>query len=236
MGKVALWIGGVFLPFGLVFAGIGGWFIWSDLSLASAGGRASGTVIAIDSYRDSDGDTMHRPVVEFFDTKGTRHQFSSAMSSSSPDYEQGETVDVIYDPDAPGQAKIDSFFERFLFPGIFGLFGAVFAGVGAGFLIGFIRRKQTIAQLLRNGIPIQAEFQQCYRDTSTKVNGRSPYRVVAQGLHPTTGKLATYKSEPIWLDLSDQLTDGHVKVLVDPQHPKKHYVDLSEWVDRDQYA
>jgi len=60
--------------------------------------------------------------------------------------------------------------------------------------------------------------------------------VIAQGVHPTTGMLSTYTSEPIWLDLTAELAGQNMTVLIDPARPKQHYVDLSEWVTDDQLA
>ena len=114
--------------------------------------------------------------------------------------------------------------------------GSLFALVGAGLVFAFFRRRRVIDQLKRTGIPIEAKFIECYRDTSTRINGRSPYRVVGQATHPATGRLQSFKSEPIWLDLSEQLAGKTIKVLVDPVRAKRHYVDLTEWVDEDQRA
>ena len=236
MSKAMVWVGGFFFAFGLLFAGIGGWNLLSDQKLADTGTVAQGTVVAMSSSRDSDGGTTYRPTVEFFDKNGTRHEFTSSVSSNPPSFSRGEKVEVIYDPTAPGKAIIDSFSTRYLLPLIFGGMGSLFALVGAGLVFAFFRRRRVIDQLKRTGIPIEAKFVECYRDTSTRINGRSPYRVVGQATHPATGRLQSFKSEPIWLDLSEQLTGKTIKVLVDPVRAKRHYVDLTEWVDEDQRA
>lgn len=230
MGKSGWLFGGIFTPIGLLFAGIGLWLYSSDQDLASSGARATGTVIAITSYRDSDGDTMYRPVVEFTDAAGNRREFSSDISSSSSEFSRGETVDVIYDPAQPENAIIDSFMERFFLPLIFGGLGSIFALIGGGILFATIRRRQTIARLKTRGLRIEAEVLNCSLDTSVKINGRSPYRVHAQAKHPRTGMLASFRSDPIWLDLSRELEGRSVPVLVDPRNAKRHYIDLREWV------
>jgi hypothetical protein len=75
MSKVMKWVGGVFLPVGLLFAGIGGWVFASDQKIAKTAIPAKGTVIELVRKRDSDGDVTYRPIVEFFDANGTRHEF-----------------------------------------------------------------------------------------------------------------------------------------------------------------
>lgn len=223
-------IGTVFLAFGLVFAGIGGWFFIDNAGLVASGSRAQGTVVSLDSRYDSDSGTTYRPIVEFTDASGTGHRFTGSVGSSPAAYSRGESVEVIYDPALPGQAIINSFTERLLFPLAFGGFGLLFAGIGGGILGYRWHRRRVIAQLRNSGLPINAEFLECYRDTSVKVNGRSPWRVVGQATHPATGVLTSFKSDAIWVDPSDQLKDKDLRVLVDPAKPKRYFVDLSEYV------
>jgi len=236
MSKVNLWVGIPFLLFGLVFAGIGGWFYWGSAQLAETGARAQGIVVDLEWRRDSDGDSTYRPVVEFTDQSGTRHQFVESIGSSPPAFSRGEEVEVIYDPWAPDEAIIDSFTTRYLFPLAFGGFGSLFALVGSGLMFAWFRRRAVISDLKESGLRIQAKFTRCYLDTGTRINGRSPYRVTAQAMHPATGKLASFNSDAIWLDLSDVLKGKSVPVIVDPEDPDDHYVDLSEWVHESEEA
>lgn len=234
MSKVKLWIGLPFMLFGLVFAGIGGWFYWSDRELANSGTHTQGTVVDLQSSRNSDGDMTYKPVVEFSDRNGTRFQFVERIASSPPSFSRGEKVDLIYDPEDPENAMIDSFTTRYLFPLVFGGFGLLAALIGGWLMLSFVRRRRVIAELKQTGLRIQASFTQCYLDTSVKINGRSPYRVAVQATHPATGRLTSFTSDPIWLDLSEVLKDRDVPVIVDPQDPDDYYVDLSEWVDTDE--
>jgi len=236
MSKALNWIGGIFFAFGLTFAAIGGWVYFDDLDLVNNGARAPGTVIDLEGRRDSDGDTVYSPVVEFHDQSGAMHRFTGNVASSPPSFTRGEQVEVIYDPWSPGLAMIDSFSTRFLLPLAFGGFGLVFGGIGGGILVWVIRRKRIVARLKQSGLPISAKFVECYHDTSTRINGRSPFRVVAQATHPATGKLTSFKSDPIWLDLSEVLMGKDVRVLVDPQEPKNHFIDLSKFVSEDEEA
>ena len=231
MSKVIVWIGAIFTPIGLVFAGIGAWAYLEDRSLAESGLRAQGTVIEMVGSRDSDNGYTYRPLVEFFDANGERHTFTSRVGTNPPDHSTGETVEVIYAPGSPQNAMLDSFSDRFLLPLIFGGLGTVFAAIGGGLLFGWIRHRAIVARLRASGLPIQAKFLECYRDTSVRVNGRSPFRVVCQAIHPGTGKLQSFKSDPIWIDLTDRLAGRQLRVFVDPARPKHHSVDLSTIVD-----
>ena len=227
MGKATVWIGAIFTPIGLLFAAIGGWLYFEDRSFAASGVRTQGTVIDVHASRDSDGDFSYRPVVEFVDAAGERHQFVSRVGSNPPRHSPGKRVDVIYQPWSPDEAVIDGFFDRLFLPLIFMGLGSIFAAIGGGLLIALLRRRRIVAQLRSTGLPIQAQFVECYLDRSIKVNGRSPWRVTCQATHPATGKLETFKSDAVWADPTEQVSGRALRVFVDPARPKRHFVDLS---------
>lgn len=234
MSKAVNWIGGIFLAFGLTFAGVGV-VNWSNkLELVENGDRAQGEVIRLERRRDSEGNSTYHPVVVFRDANGASHRFVSSVGSRPAAFDRGEKVEVIYDPWAADEAMIDSFSTRYLLPLVFGVIGLIFALIGGGMIFVVVRRKRIIAELKASGIPLQAEFKQCYLDTSIKVNGRSPYRVIAQATHPATGQITSFKSDPIWVDVRDELEGQRLTVLVDPQRPKRYFIDLSKWVSEDE--
>lgn len=235
MGKAAWLFGGIFGGLGSIFALIGFGMIANDLMFASSAEETTGTVIRNITQSDSDG-VSYKPVVEFRDSSGTRREFASSMSTSWIAYDQGETVDVLYDPDNPERASIDSTTERYILPGIFAAMGSLFAVIGGGVIVWRVRRIKTVARLFHQGERIDAEFTACTLDTSVKINGRSPYRVTVQARHPATGMLASFRSDPIWLDLGSELAGKNVPILIDPEDPDDYYVDLTEWVHESEFA
>ena len=236
MGKVLLWIGGIFAPIGLIFAAVGGWFFLQDRELAAGGLRAEGRVLELVETRDSDGGYNYKPLVEYIDAAGARHRFTSAISSSPPAHSAGDRVDVIYSPTDPGRATIDSFVDRHLFPLVFGGLGTVFAAIGAGLILTYLRRQRAVAELLAAGVAIDAQVLECYRDTSIAINGRHPFRIACQAVHPATGRLERFDSDPVWIDPTELIGGAKIRVLVDPRRPKLSFVDLSRWVDESQRA
>ncbi|GAA4045767.1 DUF3592 domain-containing protein [Parerythrobacter jejuensis] len=236
MSKVYLWIGGIFAPVGLLFVSFAAAFLVSDREFVSSAVAGTGTVIAVSGGRAPGGGYARGPIVEFYSEDGVRHQFSSNTSSNPPSFRRGETVKVLYDPVEPSRAVIDTFLHRYLMPAIFGGIGSVLAAVGIGMLLAYWRRKKVISNLLVAGVPIKARFTHCFLDTSTKINGRSPYKVLAQGTNPFTGQLESYESEAIWLDLTAELSGSDVPVLINPNKPRQHFVDLREWVGPDMRA
>jgi hypothetical protein len=233
MGRVVIWVGGIFAAVGLVLAVSAGWVFLKDRSFAATGVRAPGSVIEMIGSRDSDGDYTYKPVVEFHDAEGQRHVFSSTVSSSPPQYSTGEAVTVIYAPGSPDRAIIDSFVDRYLMPLIFGGLGTLFAIIGFGILFARLRARRVAAQLRASGLPIQAKVTECYRDTSVQVNGRSPWRVLCQATHPADGKVHSFTSESVWVDPSEQLAGKDVRVFVDPARPGRHLVDLTPYFGED---
>ena len=103
----------------------------------------------------------------------------------------------------------------------------MFAGIGFGILI-VSRLNQKKRDWLRvHGTEIQADFMSVDRNTSLKVNGRSPWRIVAQWQNPETGQLHLFNSENVWFDPTTYVTTKQIKVLLDPKDSKRYHVDLS---------
>lgn len=86
---------------------------------------AQGTVVKLVRTTGS----MQAPVVAFTSPRGPV-QFQSEVSSSPPAWRAGEPVQVLFDPNDPTQAVIDSFWVRWLVPVLLGFVGAVFGCIG----------------------------------------------------------------------------------------------------------
>ena len=71
------------------------------------------------------------PVVEFVSSDGKKHSVQLTEGSSSPSYEVGDDVTVLYDPEHPLDARIKSFGSSalmWILPGITGILGLAFLG------------------------------------------------------------------------------------------------------------
>ncbi len=96
--------------------------------------------------KDKDEGTVYFPVFTFTDAQGTVHTIHSSSGSSPPDYEVGDSVPVLYSPNDPENAKIDSFFSVWGISLITGILGGIYlpAGLIVWFwpaIIGNFRRK-----------------------------------------------------------------------------------------------
>ena len=223
--------------FSIIGLAMGAGTIWAwsaGQRYINEGIATTGTVIDLE-YRDSDeGSGTYAPVVEFIDRDGVTRTHHSSSSSNPPAYKRGEEVTLYYLPDEPERAMIDSFSDRYLLPLILGLFALVFGGVGFGMIAFGIRKRRRLAHFKQRGLPIQAQFVECHRDTGIKVNGRSPWRVVAQATHPASGKQQDFVSDMIWVNLTEQLRGKRITVLVDPADPASYFIDLGEYMHDDE--
>jgi Protein of unknown function (DUF3592) len=187
--------------------------------------RTEGTVVALRRQVSSDS-TTYVPVVRF--QLAHRHiEFDSGIGSRPPRYTVGEKVPVLYQPANPYQAKIDSFLSLWFGPVLLAGMGSIFCLVGAGLMLATRTRSRTDDRLMHEGMPIEADFQQVDVNTSLSLNGRHPFRVLAQWQDPTTSRIHVFTSHNLWFDPSKYITQKQIRVYVDRVDPKRYYVDLS---------
>ncbi len=92
--------------------------------------RAQGTVVRmVYTMRN-----MQAPVVAFTGPNGPV-EFQSSIGSSPPAFRVGEPVTVLFDPSQPTNAQLDSFWDKWLLPGVLGFIGVVFGFMGIIFAI-----------------------------------------------------------------------------------------------------
>lgn len=77
---------------------------------------------------------LYRPVIEFTPIRGRIIRFTAGIASRPTTYQVGDTVDVLYDPDAPHQAQINHFTHLWFYPLLFVFFGIFLIVMG---LVGF---------------------------------------------------------------------------------------------------
>lgn len=216
---------------GIVLLGVSGWLTVGSLDFKANAAQAEGTVVRLQSEysRDSEGRGryMYYPIVQFGTEAGEDIEFRGSVGSSSPSYRRGERVTVLYFPQAPQDAKIDSIGGLWVGPLITGGAGLVFTLVAGGFWFVRARRAKLEEWMRMNGRPVEADYTGVIRDTSFKVNGRSPWRITAQWQNPVEGKLHVFESKRLWFDPEPFVKGDRITVLIDPRNPKRHVFDLS---------
>jgi hypothetical protein len=126
-------VGALFMGIGIVMLLVVAYLIYSHQQFEKNAKVVKATVTEYQSYnsRDDDGSTttMFTPVFEY-EFKGTKHTYVSNTSSSSKDYEIGEKVDMMVNPDDPQDVLIDSFMGKWFLPLLLGFMGTLFTGLG----------------------------------------------------------------------------------------------------------
>jgi hypothetical protein len=87
--------------------------------------RTTGKVVGLEKRVFNPGSAgVYCPVVEFSLPSGETVRFESAFGTMPASNQPGDSVPVLYDPNAPAKAEVDSSVARWLAPGCFFLFSA----------------------------------------------------------------------------------------------------------------
>lgn len=117
------------LPLGL------GAYVYTDISSFEAiaipsEGEVTEIFLATSKARAGGSDlNSYAPKVAFTTKDGTLVEYRASASSSDPGYKVGDTVPILYDPNEPERAKINSFFHMWLFPTILLSVGSLFTAL-----------------------------------------------------------------------------------------------------------
>lgn len=217
----------IFLLVGLVLLGFSGYLAWNSYQLNRTGNIASGEIIDYQShYSREDNATYYYPIIKFSPKQGEDVTIVSAIGSSSPDYQQGHSIDLLYSTDQPHKAIIYDFKSIWLESIIIGVMGSVFFLVGLIPLL-LIRRKMKLHQRLKHsGTPIELPIDHIEINNTISVNGVSPYRIIACWHDKKSNLLHTFYSVNIYYDPEPYIDRDTVTVFTDKNNMKKYYMDI----------
>ena len=122
-------IGFVLMGVGVLFLLIGLRLFMRILRFLARSVTTQATVVDID-VTDSDG-LSYSPVLRFTTADGRSVQFVHQYGHDEVRWEIGELMRVVYDPDDPDDARLDTFAGRYLGTIVTTSIGLVFLGVGA---------------------------------------------------------------------------------------------------------
>ena len=109
-------------------------------ALIVSGLRADATVIG---WRQSGSShPTYAPVVQFTAIDGRTHTANSDVYGRQSAYRAGQHVGVLYWPDNPDSARLDSFGALWMFPLVFGIVGSALSIVPGIVVAGWIRRRR----------------------------------------------------------------------------------------------
>jgi len=123
----------VFALIGCVMLYFGTYFYNKNNALRSTGVVTTGSVLRFAIHRtsstDEDKNTLVVPVVRFRTADGKEITFEGSMDNRgklTQQYDAGQSVEVVYDPKHPANAKINTFAEFWFAPLLLWIIGAAF--------------------------------------------------------------------------------------------------------------
>jgi hypothetical protein len=143
---------GMILAIGCLIALIGVFWLGGTVRFVWRAERTMGMITEITKHAGPTHPTAHdgvsqdrtakpfyRPIITFYDKSGNLRQVMEAVGSSPNRWQVNQAVGVLYAPDNPDNACIDSFLTVWAFP-------LLFVGMGGLFIvIGMVRAKARIA-------------------------------------------------------------------------------------------
>lgn len=207
--------------------GIGAWslsaYLYTNVrQLLAEGEHARGTVTAL-----SRSGSAYFPVVAFKTAEGTQIEFVGKSGSSSPTFVKGQQVEVIYRPENPNNAKINTFLDLWAPPLFLTIFGTIFSVIGFAFIFLPWKTRHMTADLRVHGTPVLAEYERVAVNPAVSVNGESPYRIFVQWQDPATSQVHVFHSDDIWYDPEKFIDRKQLTVYLDPRNLKRYSVDTS---------
>jgi hypothetical protein len=129
----------LFLAIGLGACSFAAYLYTNTREFVAKGEHARAVVVAL-RHSSSSG---YSPVVDFKTAAGTKVEFIGRNGSSPPSFDKGEQIEVIYRPENPSSAKINTFMELWAAPLFLTLFGTIFSAFGFACVFVVWRRRHT---------------------------------------------------------------------------------------------
>ncbi len=168
---------------------------------------------------------------EFLTAQQELVRFNGSVCQKPPAFALEEQVPVIYAPWDPEGARINTFGQNWFLSLLLGGMGAVFVLAGGALvavvIMGPKRAAQRAIRLKQTGRSIQAHLMSVEPNVAVTLNGRHPWRIVAQWLDPVTRKVHLFHSQNLWYDPSPYLTMKEVQVWIDPDRPRHYSLDTT---------
>lgn len=120
---------------------VGLYYGYNSWHLTTQGNRIVGTVVQMISSEDDNGDYSYAPLVQY-EVNGSTYTYESHNYTNPPAYQEGQQVQLLYDPARPDKARISNFLELWLLPFLMIPFALITAAVNLFVLPVFAARKR----------------------------------------------------------------------------------------------
>lgn len=200
-------------------------FLFNDyLKFKNTAHVTSGEVVESVVGKKSDGRIGVVQFIVEYEVNGNKFRHLEDNLTSPPLYSKNDQVEILYDPNTPSIANINSLKSQIL-PLFFSIMGFLFFILGLTLLTVYLKYYLKKVRLRKQGVPTLATVVGVSVDTSFKKNGLSPYVVRYQFTHKPNGKVYNGSSERIWFD---PIVSGHfevggkISVLVNMKKPEEN--------------
>ena len=230
--KIVKILGFVFFLIGLSLL-IAGFLSYQHNQKFIAGSEVTaGTVVDLarktsTSSSSSPNSYVYYPVIQFKTINGSLIEFRATVGSNPPAYRKGDQVQVRYLEKDPYIARINSFMQLWFVSIILGGLGILFTGIGGTMLGLVLRSNRRDKWLLENGQIIFTEYDSVSLDTSLRINGQNPYRILSQWLDPQSNTVYVFKSKPVMFNPEKFIKNKSIQVRINPNNPRHYLMDTS---------
>jgi hypothetical protein len=128
-------VGVVFVLVGGLLAAIGLFLFIRTRMFISRAQEVKGTVVRMVYRHSSEGGGGYSPVYQFRTYNGQTIEVQDSLSSNPPMFHEGQSIDVLYDPENPQKARIKKWMNLYFVSILLGGLGLIFGGVGVVLVI-----------------------------------------------------------------------------------------------------
>ena len=222
----------IFLTMGVILIAVTGILVVDQTRFLTQAHHTSGTVTSIDTETKTSRSgiqSVYYPIVEFDTDDGQHVRFVGSTGSNPSSFNEGDAVDIVYNPVQPNDAKINSFTQLWFGPMVSGLIGGLFFLLFGTLLLTFNRKQKRIQWLKAHGQRIQAEIAHItvVSHRSRMIGQHLPYIILAKWLDPATQQVRGYMSETFSFDPTPFIKTKTIDVLIDPNNTKHGWIDTS---------
>ncbi len=183
-------------------------------------------ITRIESYRDFDRNRQHRVFVSY---SVDGQEYETELHYYQTGFREGRKITIYYDKEHPtfvSSGAADSISSIILLA-----IGLPFAAIGGFVVIKGAQTKTRSSRLVEKGTRINAVYTGVRCLTNVSFNGRHPYVILARAYDPETMQEREFRSQMFMHDPEHAVEQANIlylPVYLDPRHPKKYYLDVSE--------
>lgn len=101
--------------------------------------ETKGVVIRMLSKPGSKGGIIYAPVYQFRTMDGRTIEVEESTYSKPPQFQEGQSVYILYDPQNPEEARVKNWMNLYFLPLVLAGMGMIFVGIGIVSLISYMR-------------------------------------------------------------------------------------------------